>query len=172
MQFTCWWRYLHLDFRSSKSCPASAGRSFGATEPIPAPRIGLVRRNANKHNPGPQPRLARGVGLFLDSGKRAAVDKDYLTLKCASVSRPSGEWNDEDFDVLADGVVVGRIMKAAAVPVSNFISALAQRIRICWPVARATSRTAAPHVRRRRTRRSHGQERPRDAGGSLLDRIE
>ena len=26
----------------------------------------------------------------------------------------SGEWNDDDFDVLADGAVVGRIMKAAA----------------------------------------------------------
>jgi hypothetical protein len=25
----------------------------------------------------------------------------------ASTSRPSGEWNDDDFDVLADGVVVG-----------------------------------------------------------------
>jgi hypothetical protein len=40
-----------------------------------------------------------------------------LLLKRASASRPSGEWNDEDYDVLADGVVVGRIMKAAAVPV-------------------------------------------------------
>jgi hypothetical protein len=28
-----------------------------------------------------------------------------------------GEWNDDDFDVLADGAVVGRIMKAAAAPV-------------------------------------------------------
>jgi hypothetical protein len=45
------------------------------------------------------------------------MDKDYLVLKRASASRPSGEWNDDDFDVLADGVVVGRIMKAAAVPV-------------------------------------------------------
>ena len=27
------------------------------------------------------------------------------------------EWSDDDFDVLCDGVVVGRIMKAAAVPV-------------------------------------------------------
>jgi len=45
------------------------------------------------------------------------LDKDYLTLKRASASRPSGDWNDDDFDVLADGVVVGRIMKAAAVPV-------------------------------------------------------
>jgi hypothetical protein len=45
------------------------------------------------------------------------MDKDYLILKRASASRPSGEWNDDDFDVLADGVVVGRIMKAAAVPV-------------------------------------------------------
>jgi len=45
------------------------------------------------------------------------MDKDYLVLKRASASRPSGEWNDDDFDVLCDGVVVGRIMKAAAVPV-------------------------------------------------------
>ena len=35
------------------------------------------------------------------------MDKDYLVLKRASASRPSGEWNDDDFDVLADGVVVG-----------------------------------------------------------------
>jgi hypothetical protein len=45
------------------------------------------------------------------------MDKDYLTLKRASASRPSGEWSDDDYDVLAGGVVVGRIMKAAAVPV-------------------------------------------------------
>jgi hypothetical protein len=36
-----------------------------------------------------------------------------LILKRASASRPPGEWNDDDFHVLADGVV-GRIMKAAA----------------------------------------------------------
>ena len=40
-----------------------------------------------------------------------------LVLKRGSTSRSRGEWNDDDFDVLADGVVVGRIMKAAAVPV-------------------------------------------------------
>jgi hypothetical protein len=40
-----------------------------------------------------------------------------LTLKRASASRPSGEWNDDDFDVLADGVGAGRIFKAAASPV-------------------------------------------------------
>jgi hypothetical protein len=42
-----------------------------------------------------------------------------LILKRASASRISDEWNDDDFDVLADGVVVGRIMKAAAVPVGQ-----------------------------------------------------
>ena len=47
------------------------------------------------------------------------MDKDYLILKRASASRPSGEWNDEDYDVVADGVIVGRIMKAAAVPVGQ-----------------------------------------------------
>jgi len=35
-------------------------------------------------------------------------------------SRPSGEWSDDDFDVLADGDVVGRIMKIhAASPVGS-----------------------------------------------------
>jgi hypothetical protein len=32
---------------------------------------------------------------------------DQLILKCASASRPSGEWNDDDYDVLADSVAVG-----------------------------------------------------------------
>jgi hypothetical protein len=47
------------------------------------------------------------------------MEKEYLTLKRASASRSSGEWNDDDYDVLAGGVVVGRIMKAAAVPVGH-----------------------------------------------------
>jgi hypothetical protein len=40
-------------------------------------------------------------------------------LKRASASRPSGEWNDDDFDVLANGAVVGRIFKANAAPVGS-----------------------------------------------------
>jgi hypothetical protein len=40
-----------------------------------------------------------------------------LVLKRASASRPSGEWNDDDFDVLAAGTVVGRILKVHAAPV-------------------------------------------------------
>jgi hypothetical protein len=39
-----------------------------------------------------------------------------LMLKRPSASRQSGEWSDDDYDVLADGVVVGRIMRAAAAP--------------------------------------------------------
>jgi hypothetical protein len=39
-----------------------------------------------------------------------------LMLKRASASRRSGEWSDDDYDVLADGTVVGRSMKAAAKP--------------------------------------------------------
>ena len=42
-----------------------------------------------------------------------------LLLKRAALRRPSGEWNDDDFDVLAAGIVVGRIMKAAAAPVGQ-----------------------------------------------------
>jgi hypothetical protein len=47
------------------------------------------------------------------------MEKDYLILKRASASRPSGEWNDDDYDVLANGEVVGRIFKANAAPVSS-----------------------------------------------------
>jgi hypothetical protein len=42
-----------------------------------------------------------------------------LIIKRASISRPSGQWNDDDFDVLADGAVVGRIFNAAASPVGT-----------------------------------------------------
>jgi hypothetical protein len=40
-----------------------------------------------------------------------------LILKRASASRSSGQWNGDDFDVLADGAVVGRIFKANAATV-------------------------------------------------------
>jgi hypothetical protein len=40
-----------------------------------------------------------------------------LVLKRASMGRPSGEWNEDDYDVLANGIVVGRIFKANATPV-------------------------------------------------------
>jgi len=44
---------------------------------------------------------------------------DQLILKRASVSRSSGQWSDDDYDVIADGVMVGRIFKAAASPVGT-----------------------------------------------------
>jgi hypothetical protein len=39
-----------------------------------------------------------------------------LILKRASASRLSGEWSDDDYDVLADGAVVSRIFKVHAAP--------------------------------------------------------
>ena len=39
-----------------------------------------------------------------------------LILKRASASRPSGQWSDDDFDVISDDAVVGRILRSAAVP--------------------------------------------------------
>ena len=47
-------------------------------------------------------------------GSGADMNKDYLTLKRASASRLSGEWSEDDYDVLCKGAVVGRIVKAAA----------------------------------------------------------
>jgi hypothetical protein len=38
-----------------------------------------------------------------------------LVLKRAAASRFSGEWSDDDYDVLCEGEVVGRIMKRGVV---------------------------------------------------------
>jgi NAD(P)H-hydrate repair Nnr-like enzyme with NAD(P)H-hydrate dehydratase domain len=43
-----------------------------------------------------------------------------LMLRRAAASRRSGEWNEDDYDVIADGVAVGRIFKANAAPVVAF----------------------------------------------------
>jgi hypothetical protein len=47
------------------------------------------------------------------------MEKDYPILKRASASRPSSEWSDEDYDVVANGEVIGRIFKANAAPVGS-----------------------------------------------------
>src|SRR6516225_9573416 len=58
----------------------------------------------------------RAKGDQTSSTGGSVMDKDYLVLKRASASRPSGEWNDDDFDVLADGAVIGRIFRVYAAP--------------------------------------------------------
>jgi hypothetical protein len=44
---------------------------------------------------------------------------EVLILKRASASRSSGHWSDDDYDMLCDGAVVGRIFKANAAPVGT-----------------------------------------------------
>jgi hypothetical protein len=40
------------------------------------------------------------------------MDKDYLLLRRAALSRSAAHWSDDDYDVLANGEAVGRIFKA------------------------------------------------------------
>jgi hypothetical protein len=42
-----------------------------------------------------------------------------LILKRANASRLSGRWSEDDYNVLAEGEVVGRIMKVIAAPEST-----------------------------------------------------
>jgi hypothetical protein len=42
-----------------------------------------------------------------------------LILKRASASRPSGERSGDDYEVLAVGIVIGRIMRALVAPVGS-----------------------------------------------------
>jgi hypothetical protein len=48
------------------------------------------------------------------SGK---ISFEQLWCCCNTLRFQAGEWNEDDFDVLADGAVVGRIFKANASPV-------------------------------------------------------
>jgi hypothetical protein len=50
-----------------------------------------------------------------------------LVLKRASASRSSGQWQDEDYDVLADGKVVGRIYEDAS-------ASTPPELRWFWPI--------------------------------------
>jgi hypothetical protein len=56
-----------------------------------------------------------GAGPLTDIGHAMTP----LTLKRASISCSSGDWNDDDYDVLADGAVVGRIMEVHAAPIGS-----------------------------------------------------
>ena len=49
--------------------------------------------------------------------KKTASELAEMVSTTIGISAAAGERNDDDFDVLGHGVVVGRIMKAAAVPV-------------------------------------------------------
>jgi hypothetical protein len=40
-----------------------------------------------------------------------------MACRCGSASRPSGEWNENDYDILADSTVVGRVLKVHTAPV-------------------------------------------------------
>jgi hypothetical protein len=46
----------------------------------------------------------------------AETTPSRLILKRAKVSRLSGHWGDDDYDVLENGVVVGRISKEQVAP--------------------------------------------------------
>ena len=47
------------------------------------------------------------------------MDKDYLILKRAAASSLFSERGDDDYDVLCEGAVVGRVRKSAAAPVGQ-----------------------------------------------------
>jgi hypothetical protein len=59
--------------------------------------------------------------MYVDEAAAVAEFKIRMTtkslvLKRGSASRSSGEWRDDDYDVLENGVVVGRICKEEAAP--------------------------------------------------------
>ena len=80
-----------------------------------------------------------------------------LVLKRALASRPSGEWSDDDYDVLADGVVAGRIFKAAASPVGT---------PWMWALVLATAKTARRRMATTRRARPRWPRLLRAGGGS------
>ena len=80
-----------------------------------------------------------------------------LVLRRASASRLSGEWSDDDFDVLCDGVVVGRIMKRPLCQLA---------CRGCGRWSLAITRIARRRTAMQRRARQRCHRSPRAGGGS------
>src|SRR5262249_25651816 len=78
----------------------------------PSPSMGRLKGSRHCKHEG-------WIGYVLRPTQLAEYFTWPAILKRASASRSSGEWNDDDFDVLADGAVVGRIRKANAAPVGS-----------------------------------------------------
>jgi hypothetical protein len=85
------------------------------------------------------------------------MSTSHLILKRASGSRSSGQWSDEDYDVLADGIVIGRVMKAAAAPVGT---------PWLWTLASGSMRTARQRTATSRRARLLWRDSPRAGGAS------
>ena len=82
------------------------------------------------------------------------MESDYLILRRAPAFHPFGEWNDDNYDVLCNGVVVGRIMQAAAVPVGmSWMWTLAFGYHEDARRRTATRRRARPRWQRRHSAR-------------------
>ena len=75
----------------------------------------------------------------------AMTDEQRLILKRASASRSSGQWRDDDYDVVEEGVIVGRI----------FLSLIAPKVTPWfWSLAHAHVSNRSP---------THGYEPTREA---------
>jgi hypothetical protein len=86
-----------------------------------------------------------------------------LILKRASASRPSGQWKNEDYDVIADGKVVGRILEPAGSRFDPPDLLWTWSVTSIWPATRGvTNGTAAT--------RAEAMERFRAAWDQHADR--
>src|SRR5262249_25892924 len=64
-------------------------------------------------------RVSGGLEWACCVSGRSAIGHQELILKRATRITPSGELKHDDYDVLCDDKLVGRIMKAAAAPVGT-----------------------------------------------------
>jgi hypothetical protein len=56
-----------------------------------------------------------------DGGGEGSEERRFTDPETRLASRPSGPWNDDDYDVLADGVVIGSIFNAKTAPVGRAV---------------------------------------------------
>jgi hypothetical protein len=86
-----------------------------------------------------------------------AIDRvARLILKRGSAARPSGQWRDDDYDVLENGVVVGRIFLSPGAPhdrqwmwASGHSAATVRRATHSYEATREAAMTAFAKSRRR-----------------------
>jgi hypothetical protein len=93
-------RALALSLQCRCSCPSPIQAS--ADHPIAG--AATLAQRSRRHR---EPVHCRAPNQTFRDGNHRSITTP-LILKRASASRPTGQWQDEDYDVLADGQVVGR----------------------------------------------------------------
>jgi hypothetical protein len=119
-------RFWEFPFGVEVEGPDSAMRELAELATLAAGRIGEWNLRARRCIFASTSKRTQQNSFGLQVSRfhsRSETLASSLILKRASASRSSGQWSDDDYDVLEDGVIVGRTALAASPACRSVVAA-------------------------------------------------